>query len=82
MSNVTSLSGSGVAVREPSPAWVRVLEEELERARSGETVGGVLIRNFFDLTVSYTYAGDLNLYQTLGAMAVVGTALAEDARGD
>lgn len=81
MSNVTSLNGGSVAHRTPNETYIQELEAELERARSGETIGGLLICNYYDSTCDYVIAGHVCYYTTIGAATVALQALGEDARG-
>lgn len=66
---VLSLFGGVTGQREVDADTVEVLEDLLERAKSGEIVGVVAVNVNFDGTVGRWYAGDVNNHSTVGALA-------------
>lgn len=66
---VVALDGGGVpSMREPLPKIVDYLEEQLERARSGDIQGIVVVAMDGDGCCDYAALGYTNAYSLLGAL--------------
>lgn len=64
---IVGLHGSLPKVREVNELWIAALEEELKLARSGEVIGGVIIKNYFDGVSSFDCAGMIGGFSMVGA---------------
>lgn len=82
MTNITSINGATISTGEPNQIAVKVLEEALERARSGDLVGvGIVIRHS-DGCASFTLGGSVGGYSMLGALEMVRDEIVSLNRGD
>lgn len=66
--NVTSLTGAPVPTMVPNESAIELLEEMLERARSGDVVGVCITAVHADKCGSYCMAGLVGGYSILGAL--------------
>lgn len=67
-SNVISLSGDPINSVVANETCVRVLEEWLERAKSGEVIGFAIVGRHHDQAGSFAIAGSIGGYSMLGAL--------------
>lgn len=82
---VVSLTGGPVngIVGTISETLIKNLEDFLERARSGEIVGGILIGVDSNILCSYRIVGyNTNSYQMLGAVSIVKHHILNKVTGD
>ena len=75
MGDVVTLRGNSVG--KPNAQYIAMLEDELQRARAGDTVGGALIRLHSDMAASWAVAGVVGGYSMLGALQMVQYELVE-----
>lgn len=68
MADVVSIHGGPTGQPEPSPTCIQVLEEWLEKARSGEIVGVAIAGLCHDSCGCYALAGKVGGYSMLGAV--------------
>lgn len=81
MNNVTSLNGSPMPKTEPDENYIEMLEEALERARAGETIGGVLIQSYRDDTCDFQVVGFIRHYSVIGTIEVTKSYIVDMSRG-
>lgn len=67
---VVALNGEPAYTKEPEENCVQVIEELLERARSGEVVGIVGAVQYYDDTSTYQLGGRCGSFALLGALQV------------
>lgn len=71
MGNIVQLNGEAHPSKdEPNQSVITHLEKALERAKSGEVHGVVLIETYHDFATSYLTAGYVTGYSTIGATQV------------
>lgn len=71
MGKVVQLNGeSHPSKDEPNQSVITHLEKALERAKSGETHGVVLVEVYHDFATSYLTAGYVTGYSAIGATQV------------
>lgn len=71
MSEVHSLFGGPVGERRPDADTVDVLEDLLERAKSGEVVGIAAVAVNADGTAGHWLAGFVTTFSAIGALSVL-----------
>lgn len=69
-SNVVSPWGCAIPVRTVQPDLVKSLEELLEKAKSGEIVGGIFVVGYYDQLSSFQILGRVGTYALVGAMTI------------
>lgn len=70
--NVISVFGGPiVSAAEPNAACVRTLEQWLERARSGKTIGVVIAAMDTDNLVEYELSGYVGSFNMMGALQML-----------
>lgn len=74
---VTSLNGGPVGVLAPNEDAIELLEDMLERAKSGDIVGVAVCALHYDAAASYSVAGLVGGYSLLGALEMAKAELIE-----
>jgi hypothetical protein len=75
MSNVKSLYGNPIGLREVNETALKEAQELLEAVQSGEVVGLAIVRLHYDDLSSYRIAGRCGGYGMIGALEHVKTAI-------
>ena len=68
MTDVVSIYGGPTGERQPSLVLIEALEDILERARSGEIIGGVFCGLYHDGLSDFSLAGKVGGYGLIGAV--------------
>lgn len=79
---IVSLFGDTVAQKSPNQACIDMLESYLELARSGETIGAVVVALQHDASANWSCCGMIGGYSLLGAMDVAHSHLRDMIRMD
>ena len=82
MSKVTSINGDALYTGEPNDRAIEVLEETLERARSGDVIGVCIVNRNSDGTAGFFIGGSIGGYSMLGSLEVVRSHLVDVNRSD
>jgi len=78
VSNIVQLNGeSHPSKDEPNQSVIAHLEKALERAKSGETHGVIMVEVYYDFATSYLTAGYVTGYSAIGATQVALNSLLE-----
>jgi hypothetical protein len=78
MGDIIQLNGDALPSKDkPEEGVIQFLELALERARSGETHGVLLVETHADLTASQTIVGYTGNYSAIGATQVAMNTLIE-----
>ncbi len=78
MSNVVTLNGEKLYYGEPVPALVATLEALLERAKSGEIVGGVFAYQQSDDGAGFEIIGQYRKFTLTGCLCAAQSSLLSD----
>jgi hypothetical protein len=71
MTKITSINGATISTGEPNEIAVRMLEDALERAKSGDLVGVGIVMRHSDGCGSFSLGGSVGGYSMLGALEMV-----------
>lgn len=79
---VTSIFGGPVGIPEPNMNCISVLEDMLEKARSGEVIGAAVAVMHADGLSSWATGGKCVGFSLIGALEVMKSGIVEAARDD